>query len=65
MKTFQDLEINPLILKAVEEMGFQTPTPIQAEALPVLLGEPTDFLGLGGHRHGQDRRLRDPASRTH
>ncbi len=34
-------------------MGFEAPTPIQAEALPVLLGEPTDFLGLAATGTGK------------
>ncbi len=35
--TFADLGLNPLILKAVEESGYTTPTPIQAEAIPVVM----------------------------
>lgn len=31
---FQDLDLNPRILKAIEEMGFETPTPIQTLAIP-------------------------------
>lgn len=32
--TFQDLNLHPGILKAIEEMGYTTPTPIQSEAIP-------------------------------
>ena len=37
MKTFKDLDLAPEILKAVEELGYSTPTPIQAEAIPHIL----------------------------
>ncbi len=33
------------VARAVRELGFKTPTPIQAQALPVLLGAATDFIG--------------------
>jgi superfamily II DNA/RNA helicase len=35
--TFADLGLNSLILKAVEESGYTIPTPIQAEAIPVVM----------------------------
>src|SRR5579863_679498 len=34
-------------------MGFKTPTPIQSQALPILLGEPTDFIGLAATGTGK------------
>lgn len=40
-------------MKSIVEMGFETPTPIQAEALPILLGKPTDFLGLAATGTGK------------
>lgn len=53
MKTFQELEISPLLMKALTDMGFETPTSIQEQALPILLGEPTDFLGLAATGTGK------------
>ncbi|HUP57943.1 MAG TPA: DEAD/DEAH box helicase, partial [Bdellovibrionota bacterium] len=53
MKSFLDLELNPLIVRAIGEMGFETPTPIQAESLPILLAEPTDFLGIAATGTGK------------
>ena len=35
--TFADLGLSEPILRAVEEMGYRTPTPIQAQAIPVVL----------------------------
>ncbi len=42
--TFDDLKLAPAILKAVHEHGYDTPTPIQAQAIPVVL-EGHDLLG--------------------
>lgn len=44
MMHFHDLNIIEPILKAVEEEGYTTPTPIQAQAIPIVL-EGTDLLG--------------------
>ncbi|NIC40482.1 DEAD/DEAH box helicase [Aquabacterium sp. A08] len=35
--TFEDLKLAPAILEAVREQGYETPTPIQAEAIPAVL----------------------------
>ncbi|MBI3566467.1 MAG: DEAD/DEAH box helicase [Elusimicrobia bacterium] len=53
MKTFDELELSAPVAQAVRELGFATPTPIQAQALPVLLGEPTDFVGLAATGTGK------------
>jgi ATP-dependent RNA helicase RhlE len=42
--TFDDLKLAPAILKAVHEQGYDTPTPIQAQAIPIVL-EGHDLLG--------------------
>lgn len=34
-------------------MGFEKPSPIQAQTLPILLGEPTDFIGLAATGTGK------------
>ena len=34
------------ILKALAELGFETPTDIQAQAIPLLTSDLTDFIGL-------------------
>jgi superfamily II DNA/RNA helicase len=42
--TFEDLGLSPEVLRAVTDAGYQTPTPIQAQAVPyVLMGR--DVLG--------------------
>ena len=41
---FEDLKLAPAILKAVREQGYEIPTPIQAQAIPVVLSG-QDLLG--------------------
>ena len=45
MTKFSDLKLSPKVLKAVEETGYTTPTPIQAGAIPPAL-EGRDVLGI-------------------
>ena len=45
MTKFSDLNLNPKVLKAVEEAGYTEPTPIQAGAIPPAL-EGRDVLGI-------------------
>src|SRR5690348_17076761 len=46
MDSFQNLGLNEKLLKAVADLGFTTPTPIQTKAIPVLLSGTKDFIGL-------------------
>jgi ATP-dependent RNA helicase DeaD len=43
---FEELGLNEQILSSVTELGFETPTPIQEKAIPVLLSGTKDFIGL-------------------
>ncbi|PQO24516.1 DEAD/DEAH box helicase [Rhodobacteraceae bacterium WD3A24] len=45
MTKFSDLKLDPKVLKAVEEAGYETPTPIQEQAIPHAL-EGRDVLGI-------------------
>jgi superfamily II DNA/RNA helicase len=45
MTKFSDLNLHPKVLQAVTEAGYQTPTPIQAQAIPPAL-EGRDVLGI-------------------
>ncbi len=42
--TFEELNLAPAILKAVLEQGYETPTPIQVQAIPAVLAG-SDLLG--------------------
>lgn len=44
--TFEELGIESRLLKAITEMGFEKPMPVQEQVLPVLLAEDTDLVGL-------------------
>jgi ATP-dependent RNA helicase RhlE len=45
MNTFEDLNLSRLLQNAVADLGFDTPTPIQAEAFPVILSG-KDVVGI-------------------
>ena len=46
MKSFQTLGLSKGLTEAVELIGFETPTPIQEKAIPLLLTGNRDFIGL-------------------
>lgn len=47
MSNFSKLGLSESVLEILEKIGFETPTPIQVQAIPMLLkNDPTDFIGL-------------------
>ena len=46
MKTFEELGVNEQIRRAIEEMGFVQPMPVQEAVIPYLLGERRDVIAL-------------------
>jgi ATP-dependent RNA helicase DeaD len=46
MSNFPELGLGEKVLKAVAALGFEQPTPIQQQAIPLLLKDRTDFVGL-------------------
>ncbi len=46
MKSFQDLGLSEEIVAAIHQLGFESPTPIQEKAIPILLQGDTDLVGL-------------------
>jgi ATP-dependent RNA helicase DeaD len=46
MTTFEEIGIEARLVKAVTDLGFVNPTPIQEKAIPVLLSGTKDFIGL-------------------
>lgn len=46
MKTFEELGVASPILKAIQEMGYESPMPVQEEVIPFLLGEDNDVIAL-------------------
>lgn len=46
MKTFEELGVSQEIRKAIEEMGYESPMPVQEEVIPYLLGNGNDVVAL-------------------
>ena len=46
MKSFKELGLSDEVLKALTELGFETPSEIQHESIPILLKAESDFIGL-------------------
>ena len=46
MKSFDALGLSGEIVEAIRQLGFETPTPIQEKAIPILLQGDTDLVGL-------------------
>lgn len=46
MNAFESLGLQENLIKAIADLGFENPTPIQEKAIPVLLSGTTDFVGL-------------------
>ena len=44
--SFENLDLNDALLKAVSELGFVEPTPIQTEAIPEIISGERDLVGL-------------------
>ncbi len=46
MRTFEELGVNAAIRKAIEELGFVQPMPVQEAVIPYLLGNENDVIAL-------------------
>ena len=46
MNNFSELGLSPDTLKALDELGFKSPTPIQQQAIPPLVTDKRDLIGL-------------------
>ncbi len=46
MNKFEALGLGEAIIKAVNDMGFETPSEVQEKAIPILLNEDTDIVAL-------------------
>lgn len=51
--SFNAFGLSAPLIKAMDEMGFTQPTPIQEKALPMLLGPAQDFIGLASTGTGK------------
>ena len=46
LKTFEELGVSEEIRRAITELGFEQPMPVQEEVIPYLLGEGNDVIAL-------------------
>ena len=46
MKSFQELGVAPQIVRAIQEMGFEQPMPVQEAVIPQLLSNTRDIIAL-------------------
>ena len=46
MRTFEELGVTPEICRAISELGFEHPMPVQEEVIPYLLGNGNDVVAL-------------------
>ncbi len=53
MNTFSELKLSPPLMRAIADLKYETPSAIQAQALPILLGKATDFIGLAATGTGK------------
>ena len=50
---FENFGLSAPVMAAMADMGFTTPTPIQRQALPILLAGANDFIGLASTGTGK------------
>jgi len=58
--TFKDLKLSEDVLKAITDIGYETPSPIQAQAIPALL-DGRDILGMAQTGTGKTAAFALPA----
>ncbi len=58
--TFKDLKLSEDVLKAITDIGYETPSPIQAQAIPALL-DGQDILGMAQTGTGKTAAFALPA----
>ena len=71
MTTFQSLGLSEVLLQAIGDMGFETPSDVQAKTIPLLLENETDLVALAQTGTGKTAAFGfpmlekiDPSSRT-
>jgi ATP-dependent RNA helicase DeaD len=46
MTNFEEMGLTPGILKAIQELGFESPMPVQEKVIPLMLGDSGDIIAL-------------------
>ena len=55
MEKFKELGLEGEILKGIEDLGFEVPSPVQEKVIPVILGEENDLVALA-HLFSRNRK---------
>ncbi|OQW48487.1 MAG: hypothetical protein A4S09_04730 [Proteobacteria bacterium SG_bin7] len=53
MNSFAELNLSENLKRSIADLGYEIPSAIQARALPILLGHPTDFIGIAATGTGK------------
>ena len=62
MITFEETGIRPELVKAITELGFQNPMPVQEKAIPVILGSKQRHCCIGSNRNRKNSSIRTSAA---
>jgi ATP-dependent RNA helicase DeaD len=46
MTEFEEMGLTPGILKAIQELGFEKPMPVQKKVIPLITGQDIDIIAL-------------------
>ena len=57
MQTFNEINLNKDLNKALAELGFIKPTPIQAKTIPILMDSDQDMMALPKQELGKQQLL--------
>lgn len=63
--TFEELEVREDLLRAITEMGFENPMPVQEKVIPHLLHENSDVVALAQTGNRQNRSFRPARHPAH
>ena len=64
MKTFEELGVNAAVRRAIEELGFVSPMPVQEAVIPLLMKGQQDVIALAQTGTGKTA-LRHSAAATY
>jgi ATP-dependent RNA helicase DDX1 len=64
MSAFEELGVSPELIRACEGLGWTLPTPVQAEAVPLILGGGDVMVGACTRTNGVRMRTRTARARS-
>ena len=55
--TFEELGVSEPLLRAIADLGFENPMPVQEKVIPHLLGQEGDVVALAQTGRSEERRV--------